>query len=37
VRERLHYLSPGPECGKERSRTFTGIASAMAEQWGDFN
>jgi hypothetical protein len=34
-RERLHYLSPNPNRGKERSRTFTGIADAIAEQWGD--
>lgn len=33
-RERLHYLSPGPDRWKERSRTFTGIADAFAEQWG---
>jgi hypothetical protein len=33
-RERLHYLSPGPNRAKERSRTFAGIAEAMAEQWG---
>lgn len=32
-RERLHYLSPGPDRWKERSRTFPGIAQAMAEQW----
>jgi hypothetical protein len=32
-RERLHYLSPGPNRGKERSRTFQGIADAMVEQW----
>jgi hypothetical protein len=32
-RERLHYLSPGPNRGKERSRTFRGIADAMARQW----
>lgn len=31
--QRLHYLSPGPERAKERSRTFEGIAQAMAEQW----
>ena len=31
---RLHNLPPGPERAKERSRTFTGIARAMAEQWG---
>ena len=33
-RERLHFLSPGPNRAKERSRTFQGIADAMAEQWG---
>lgn len=27
-------LSPGPDRWKERSRTFPGIASAMADQWG---
>jgi hypothetical protein len=32
-RERLHYLSPGPDRWKERSRTYQGIADAMAEQW----
>ena len=32
-RERLHYLSPGPDRWKERSRTFQGIADAMT-QWG---
>lgn len=35
-RQRLHYLSPGPERWKERSRTFKGIAAAMAEQWGNY-
>ena len=33
-RERLHYLSPSPDRAKERSKTFPGIAKAMAEQWG---
>jgi hypothetical protein len=33
-RERLHYLSPGPNRWKERSRTYEGIAQAMADQWG---
>ena len=33
-RERLHYLSPGPNRWKERSRTYQGIANAMAQQWG---
>ena len=33
-RQRLHYLSPGPDRWKERSRTYEGIAAAMADQWG---
>lgn len=33
--QRLHYLSPGPERWRERSRTYQGIADAMAEQWGN--
>jgi site-specific DNA-cytosine methylase len=33
-RERLHYLPPSTERWKERSRTFQGVATAMAEQWG---
>jgi len=33
-RNRLHYLSPGPDRWKERSRTYQGIADAMAAQWG---
>ncbi len=32
-RMRLHYLPPGPDRWKERSKTFQGIADAMAEQW----
>lgn len=31
---RVHHASPGPDRWKERSRTFDGIAKAMAEQWG---
>jgi site-specific DNA-cytosine methylase len=31
---RVHYASPGPDRWKERSRTLTGIAAAMADQWG---
>ncbi len=31
---RVHFASPGPDRWKERSRTMTGIAEAMAEQWG---
>lgn len=34
-RERLHYLPPSPDRAKERSRTFLGIAKAMASQWSD--
>lgn len=34
IRQRLHYLPPGPEREKLRSKTFQGIAEAMAEQWG---
>ena len=28
-------LSPGPKRAGERSRTYPGIAAAMADQWGD--
>ena len=31
---RVHKEPPGPDRWKNRSRTFTGIAAAMAEQWG---
>lgn len=31
---RIHKIPPGPDRWKERSRTFTGIAEAMAVQWG---
>ena len=31
---RVHLESPSPERWKNRSRFFTGIAEAMAEQWG---
>jgi site-specific DNA-cytosine methylase len=30
----VHKMAPGPERWRERSRTFEGIAEAMAEQWG---
>lgn len=30
---KVHRMSPGPDRWKERSRTFAGIAKAMAEQW----
>lgn len=31
---RVHHASPGPDRWKDRSRTYQGIADAMAEQWG---
>lgn len=32
--ERVHKEPPGPDRWKNRSRTFQGIADAMADQWG---
>ncbi|CAB4240953.1 hypothetical protein UFOVP22_33 [uncultured Caudovirales phage] len=34
IRERLHYLPPSPNRWKIRSTTYSGIAEAMARQWG---
>jgi hypothetical protein len=34
IRQRTHYLPRTPDRGHERSRTFLGIADAMADQWG---
>ena len=31
---RVHHMPPGPDRWKERSRTYAGIADAMADQWG---
>lgn len=31
---RVHHMPPSPDRWKERSRTYEGIAQAMAEQWG---
>jgi len=31
---RVHRMPPGENRWRERSRTYTGIAEAMAEQWG---
>lgn len=31
---RVHRMPPGPDRWKERSRTMTGMAVAMADQWG---
>lgn len=33
--QRIHKMPPGPDRWKERSRTFQGIADAMAAQWSD--
>jgi hypothetical protein len=32
---RVHCMPPSPERWKERSRTYEGIAAAMAQQWGN--
>jgi hypothetical protein len=32
---RIHRMPPSPERWKNRSRTYSGIAKAMAEQWGN--
>lgn len=34
--QRLHRLPPSPDRWKERSRTYPGIAEAMAIQWGGY-
>lgn len=34
--QRIWKLPPGPERAKQRSKTFPGIAKAMAEQWSRF-
>ena len=31
---RVHRMPPGPNRARERSRTYQGIADAMAQQWG---
>lgn len=31
---RVHRMPPGPDRWKERSRTYSGVAEAMAAQWG---
>lgn len=33
-RNRIHYMSQSANRSRERSRTYVGIALAMAEQWG---
>ncbi|HTI18642.1 MAG TPA: DNA cytosine methyltransferase [Trinickia sp.] len=32
--DRIHKMAPGPERARERSKTYDGIAQAMAAQWG---
>ena len=32
---KVHMMSPSPDRWKERSRTYQGIANAMAQQWGN--
>ena len=32
---RIHRMPPGPDRAANRSRTYQGIADAMAEQWGN--
>jgi site-specific DNA-cytosine methylase len=32
--DRIHKMPPGPNRWKERSKTYFGIADAMAKQWG---
>lgn len=32
-RAKIHYCSPGPKRALLRSKTYKGIAKAMAEQW----
>ncbi len=34
--QRIWKMAPSPERGKQRSKTFLGIAKAMAEQWGSY-
>jgi len=36
VRERVHYMPPGPDRWKLRSKTFDGLAQAAASQWGRY-
>lgn len=36
MQQRLHYLPPSPERAKLRSKTYYGIAEAMALQWGEY-
>ena len=33
-RNKVHYMSPSPERAELRSKTYSGVADAMADQWG---
>lgn len=33
---RIHYLPPSKDRARLRSKTFDGVAKAIAEQWGDY-
>jgi site-specific DNA-cytosine methylase len=33
-RDKVHWMAPGSDRWKARSRTYAGVAQAMAEQWG---
>jgi hypothetical protein len=33
---RVHLMPPGPDRWKERSRTYEGVAEAMAAQWSEY-
>lgn len=35
IQQRIHYTSPGPDRARLRSKTFPGIAAAMASQWSE--
>lgn len=35
VKNRVHFMSPGAERWRERSRTLPGIADAMVRDWGE--
>ncbi len=32
---KVHFMAPSPDRWKQRSLTYSGIAQAMADQWGD--
>jgi len=32
--QRIHYMPPGPDRARDRSKTYDGIADAFAAQWG---